>query len=45
VSFGDPRSAGDFVSRQTLVKKLEQDVAALSNLSPREETSGLNNNP
>jgi putative membrane protein len=45
VSFGDPRSAGDFVSRQTLVKKLEQDVAALSNLSPREENSGRNNNP
>jgi putative membrane protein len=45
VSFGDPLSAGDFVSRQTLVKKLEHDVAALSNLSPPEENSGRNNNP
>jgi putative membrane protein len=34
VSFGDPLSAGDFVSRDALVRKLEQDVAALSNLSP-----------
>ena len=32
VRFGDPLSAGDFVSREALVGKLEQDVAALSNL-------------
>jgi 1-acyl-sn-glycerol-3-phosphate acyltransferase len=34
VSFGNPLSTGDFVSRETLVKKLEQDVAALSNVWP-----------
>lgn len=38
VSFGDPISAGDFVSRETLVKKLEEDVLALSDVSPQGET-------
>ena len=44
-SFADPLSACDFVSREALVRKLEQDVAALSNLSPQEENSGRNGNP
>jgi 1-acyl-sn-glycerol-3-phosphate acyltransferase len=45
VSFGDPLSAGEFVSRSNLVKKLEQDVAALSTVSPRKENSGRYGNP
>ncbi len=45
VSFADPLSAGDFVSREALVRKLEQDAAALSNLSPQKENSGRNGNP
>ena len=44
VSFGDPLSAGDFVSREALVKKLEQDVAGLSDVSPQGENSGRNGN-
>jgi putative membrane protein len=34
VKFGDPVYAGDFVSRNDLVKNLERDVAALSDISP-----------
>jgi len=45
VSFGAPLSAGDFVTRGSLVKKLEQDVAALSTMSPRGENSGDDGNP
>jgi 1-acyl-sn-glycerol-3-phosphate acyltransferase len=44
VSFGDPLSAGDFVSREALVKRLEQDVAGLSDVSPQGENSGRNGN-
>lgn len=42
VRFGAPLSAGDFVSREALVGKLEQDVAALSNLPPLPKLAGNN---
>jgi hypothetical protein len=42
VKFGDPLYAGDFVTRNALVKNLERDVAALSDISPPRGDCGSN---